>query len=82
MSEAEQVMSSLPGGFLCVRVLRGIDLVSCDAKGSDPYVVLSLDGQVSCCSDSFLPVLCFLVCRRRHHLYASSSGAVTRPSRN
>ncbi|PWZ13073.1 Protein C2-DOMAIN ABA-RELATED 5 [Zea mays] len=38
-------MSSLPGGFLCVRVLRGIDLVSCDAKGSDPYVVLSLDGQ-------------------------------------
>ncbi|CAD6221613.1 unnamed protein product [Miscanthus lutarioriparius] len=38
-------MSSLPGGFLSVRVLRGINLVSCDAKGSDPYVVLSLDGQ-------------------------------------
>ena len=29
-----------------MRVLRGINLVSCDAKGSDPYVVLSLDGQV------------------------------------
>ena len=43
--EIEQ-MSSLPGGFLSVRVLRGINLVSCDAKGSDPYVVLSLDGQV------------------------------------
>ena len=43
--ESEQ-MSSLPGGFLSVRVLRGINLVSCDAKGSDPYVVLSLDGQV------------------------------------
>ncbi|XP_066398477.1 GTPase activating protein 1-like [Miscanthus floridulus] len=42
--ESEQ-MSSLPGGFLSVRVLRGINLVSCDAKGSDPYVVLSLDGQ-------------------------------------
>jgi hypothetical protein len=44
--ESEQTMSSLPGGFLSVRVLRGINLVSCDAKGSDPYVVLSLDGQV------------------------------------
>lgn len=42
----EQTMSSLPGGFLSVRVLRGINLVSCDAKGSDPYVVLTLDGQV------------------------------------
>jgi Ca2+-dependent lipid-binding protein len=38
-------MSTLPG-FLSVRVLRGVNLVSCDAKGSDPYVVLSLDGQV------------------------------------
>ncbi|KAJ1287403.1 hypothetical protein BS78_02G007600 [Paspalum vaginatum] len=37
-------MSSLPG-FLCVRVLRGVNLVSRDAKGSDPYVVLSLEGQ-------------------------------------
>ncbi|CAL5092093.1 unnamed protein product [Urochloa decumbens] len=37
-------MSTLPG-FLSVRVLRGINLVSRDAKGSDPYVVLNLDGQ-------------------------------------
>nr|AGT17060.1 hypothetical protein SHCRBa_014_M16_R_260 [Saccharum hybrid cultivar R570] len=32
-------MSSLPGGFLSVRVLRGINLVSCDAKGSEPKTV-------------------------------------------
>ena len=38
-------MSTLPG-FLSVRVLRGANLVSRDAKGSDPYVVLNLDGQV------------------------------------
>ncbi|TVU40286.1 hypothetical protein EJB05_13743 [Eragrostis curvula] len=37
-------MSPLPG-FLTVRVLRGINLVSRDATGSDPYVVLHLDGQ-------------------------------------
>ncbi|KAL6880482.1 hypothetical protein ACP4OV_012047 [Aristida adscensionis] len=37
-------MSPLPG-FLTVRVLRGVNLVCCDAKGSDPYVVLNVDGQ-------------------------------------
>ncbi|KAK8458786.1 hypothetical protein SEVIR_2G006300v4 [Setaria viridis] len=37
-------MSTLPG-FLSVRVLRGVNLANRDAKGSDPYVVLNLDGQ-------------------------------------
>ncbi|XP_062187867.1 protein C2-DOMAIN ABA-RELATED 4-like [Phragmites australis] len=37
-------MSPLPG-FLTVRVLRGVNLVSRDATGSDPYVVLILDDQ-------------------------------------
>uniref|UniRef100_A0A0E0E6U3 C2 domain-containing protein n=1 Tax=Oryza meridionalis TaxID=40149 RepID=A0A0E0E6U3_9ORYZ len=37
-------MSDLPG-FLSVRVLRGVNLVSRDAGGSDPYVVLHLDNQ-------------------------------------
>ncbi|KAL6647662.1 hypothetical protein ACP70R_015099 [Stipagrostis hirtigluma subsp. patula] len=37
-------MSPLPG-FLSVRVLRGVNLVSRDATGSDPYVVLHVDGQ-------------------------------------
>ncbi|RLN36254.1 protein C2-DOMAIN ABA-RELATED 5-like [Panicum miliaceum] len=37
-------MSTLPG-FLSVKVLRGVNLVSRDANGSDPYVVLNLDGQ-------------------------------------
>ncbi|XP_015695021.1 GTPase activating protein 1-like [Oryza brachyantha] len=37
-------MSDLPG-FLSVRVLRGVNLVSRDATGSDPYVVLHLDHQ-------------------------------------
>ncbi|PAN09277.1 hypothetical protein PAHAL_2G007900 [Panicum hallii] len=37
-------MSTLPG-FLSVKVLRGVNLVSRDANGSDPYVVLDLDGQ-------------------------------------
>ncbi|KAF8695502.1 hypothetical protein HU200_037431 [Digitaria exilis] len=45
-------MSSLPG-FLSVRVLRGINLVSRDAKGSDPYVVLNLDGQEVFDKDTF-----------------------------
>jgi hypothetical protein len=40
-------MSDLPG-FLSVRVLRGVNLVSRDAGGSDPYVVLHLDNQVAC----------------------------------
>jgi len=43
--EQAREMSTLPG-FLSVRVLRGVNLVSRDAKGSDPYVVLNLDGQV------------------------------------
>jgi hypothetical protein len=38
-------MSPLPG-LLNVKVLRGVNLVCRDATGSDPYVVLSLDGQV------------------------------------
>ncbi|XP_062188968.1 GTPase activating protein 1-like [Phragmites australis] len=37
-------MPPLPG-FLTVRVLRGVNLVSRDATGSDPYVVLNLDNQ-------------------------------------
>ncbi|KAL5198446.1 hypothetical protein ABZP36_001958 [Zizania latifolia] len=37
-------MSHLPG-FLSVRVLRGVNLVSRDATGSGPYVVLHLDNQ-------------------------------------
>ncbi|RLN42450.1 hypothetical protein C2845_PM01G16290 [Panicum miliaceum] len=37
-------MSTLPG-FLSVKVLRGVNLVSRDANGSDSYVVLNLDGQ-------------------------------------
>merc|ERR1712137_1076569 len=40
----EQEMPPLPG-FLTVRVLRGVNLVSRDATGSDPYVVLNLDNQ-------------------------------------
>ncbi|KAF7001252.1 hypothetical protein CFC21_016962 [Triticum aestivum] len=35
----------VPPGMLSVRVLRGINLVNCDANGSDPYVVLELDNQ-------------------------------------
>jgi hypothetical protein len=38
-------VSPLPG-FLNVKVLRGVNLVCCDATGSDPYVVFRLDGQV------------------------------------
>ncbi|KAG8081297.1 hypothetical protein GUJ93_ZPchr0007g4537 [Zizania palustris] len=37
-------MSDLPG-FLSVRVLRGVNLVSRDVTGSGPYVVLHLDNQ-------------------------------------